>query len=100
MSSRTPPGDHAAGGGHTTPTFEQYAQQFTSKDLSAEQRLKLATEIFDKIEIVHTSEYGNFLKNFVPVSSDPGARIIIQILGEYIRSIDQDRTKFDIDHRS
>jgi len=31
--------------------------------------LQKSSEIRDKIEIVHTSEYGNFLKNFVPVSA-------------------------------
>jgi len=50
-----------------TSDFERFAHQFTQLDTPADVRLKLATEIRDKIEIVHTSEYGNFLNRMVPV---------------------------------
>lgn len=50
-----------------TISFEQYARQFVSISGDVEERLKLATEIRDNIEIVHTPEYANFLKYLFPV---------------------------------
>lgn len=39
----------------------------TDDETDVEERLKLATEIRDNIEIVHTPEYANFLKYLFPV---------------------------------
>lgn len=50
--------------------FEQHARRFLEQDLSMQNRLTLATEVRDSIEIVHTSEYLNFLKSYFVVFSN------------------------------
>ncbi|CAM6100600.1 unnamed protein product [Calypogeia fissa] len=52
-----------------TSTFDQHARKFLDPDLSMQNRLLLATEVRDSIEIVHTSEYLNFLKSYFRVFS-------------------------------
>jgi transformation/transcription domain-associated protein len=47
--------------------FEQHAHKFLETDLPMQSRLALATEVRDSIEIVHTSEYLNFLKSYFRV---------------------------------
>eukprot|EP00249_Psilotum_nudum_P026051 c31416_g1_i1 orf=3-176(-) len=49
--------------------LEQHARKFLESDLSMQSRYQLATEVRDSIEIVHTSEYLNFLKSFFRVFS-------------------------------
>eukprot|EP00959_Pyramimonas_sp_CCMP1952_P428520 8975654-Pyramimonas_sp.AAC.1 len=47
--------------------FEKHAPKFVDPNVSLEEKLKLATEeVRDKIEVVHSSEYGNFLKAYFP----------------------------------
>jgi hypothetical protein len=48
-----------------TDNFETHAQRFLEPSLSPKDRLALAQEIRESIEIVQTSEYGNFLQHFV-----------------------------------
>ncbi|KAJ7563398.1 hypothetical protein O6H91_03G108600 [Diphasiastrum complanatum] len=50
--------------------IEQHARKFLEPDLSMQQRYQLATEVRDSIELVHTSEYLNFLKNYFRVFSN------------------------------
>ncbi|KAG6555625.1 hypothetical protein Mapa_002860 [Marchantia paleacea] len=52
-----------------TANFDQHARKFLDPDLSMQNRLLLATEVRDSIEIVHTSEYLNFLKSYFSVFS-------------------------------
>jgi transformation/transcription domain-associated protein len=48
--------------------FERHAPKFIDPAVSLKDKLQLATEeVRDKIEIVHTSEYQNFLKAYFPV---------------------------------
>lgn len=49
-----------------TSNFAQHAAKLMSADISVQQRQQLVTEMRDSIEIVHTSEYGNFLKHLFP----------------------------------
>lgn len=49
--------------------FDQHARKFLEPDLSMQNRYQLATEVRDSIEIVHTSEYLNFLKSYFRVFS-------------------------------
>ncbi|XP_068646622.1 uncharacterized protein [Aristolochia californica] len=42
--------------------FEQHARRLVAPDLSMQDRLQLAMEVRDSLEIAHTSEYLNFLK--------------------------------------
>jgi hypothetical protein len=48
-----------------TDNFETHANRFLDPNLPAKDRLALAQEIRESIEIVQTSEYGNFLQHFV-----------------------------------
>ena len=48
-----------------TNNFEGHAAKLLS-NLPVQQKLQLVTEMRDSIEIVHTSEYGNFLKCLFP----------------------------------
>eukprot|EP00250_Pteridium_aquilinum_P025117 c30180_g1_i1 orf=1-957(-) len=50
--------------------FDQHARKFLEPDLSMQNRYQLATEVRDSIEIVHTSEYPNFLKSYFRVFSN------------------------------
>ena len=50
-----------------TGNFEEHARNLAEESRGTEARLRTATEIRDSIEIVHTSEYANFLKAFFPV---------------------------------
>ncbi|KAL3681984.1 hypothetical protein R1sor_000006 [Riccia sorocarpa] len=52
-----------------TANFDQHARKFLDPDLSMQNKLLLATEVRDSIEIVHTSEYLNFLKSYFRVFS-------------------------------
>ncbi|KAL2624095.1 hypothetical protein R1flu_008340 [Riccia fluitans] len=52
-----------------TANFDQHARKFLDPELSMQNRLLLATEVRDSIEIVHTSEYLNFLKSYFRVFS-------------------------------
>ena len=49
-----------------TGNFEAHALKLVSPDITLQQRQTLVTEMRDSIEIVHTSEYGNFLKHLFP----------------------------------
>ena len=49
-----------------TNNFEAHARKLLSPEHSATQKQQLVTEIRDSIEIVHTSEYGNFLRHLFP----------------------------------
>ncbi|KAJ7564762.1 hypothetical protein O6H91_02G032300 [Diphasiastrum complanatum] len=53
-----------------TANIDQHARKFSEADLSMQQRYQLATEVRDSIEIVHTSEYLNFLKSYFKVFSN------------------------------
>lgn len=50
-----------------TGNFEDHARNLADVKRGTEARLRTATEIRDSIEIVHTSEYENFLRAFFPV---------------------------------
>ncbi|CAI7886248.1 unnamed protein product [Closterium sp. NIES-54] len=47
--------------------FDQHARRFLDPDQTPLQRLQLATEVRDSIEIAHTAEYGNFLRAYFQV---------------------------------
>ena len=47
-------------------TYEQQAERLMSKSATTSMRLEVATSVRDGIEIVHTSEYVNFLKSCFP----------------------------------
>jgi len=49
-----------------TNNFEGHARKLVSPELSLAQKQQLVTEMRDSIEIVHTSEYGNFLRHLFP----------------------------------
>lgn len=49
-----------------TNNFESHARKLLSPELSLAQKQQLVTEMRDSIEIVHTSEYGNFLRHLFP----------------------------------
>jgi hypothetical protein len=48
-----------------TGNFQAHAAKLLS-DIPVQQRQQLVTEMRDSIEIVHTSEYGNFLRHLFP----------------------------------
>ncbi|KAJ1496049.1 hypothetical protein T484DRAFT_1760331 [Baffinella frigidus] len=48
-----------------TDNFETHANRFLDVSLAPKDRLQLAQEIRESIEIVQTSEYGNFLQHFI-----------------------------------
>lgn len=52
-------------GGMLTDNFETHANRFLDHTLAPKDRLQLASEIRESIEIVQTSEYGNFLQHFI-----------------------------------
>ena len=52
-----------------TGGFDEHARNLAAEERDTDARLKTATEIRDSIEIVHTSEYSNFLNAFFPVFS-------------------------------
>ncbi|CAI5993061.1 unnamed protein product [Closterium sp. NIES-65] len=47
--------------------FDQHARRLIDPDQTPLQRLQLATEVRDSIEIAHTAEYGNFLRAYFHV---------------------------------
>ncbi|GLJ07095.1 hypothetical protein SUGI_0058030 [Cryptomeria japonica] len=49
--------------------FEQHARRFMEPELPMQMRYQLATEVRDNLEILHTSEYLNFLKSYFRVFS-------------------------------
>lgn len=49
-----------------TTNFESHARRLVSPETSVAQKQQLVTEMRDSIEIVHTSEYGNFLRHLFP----------------------------------
>lgn len=49
--------------------FDQHARKFLEPELPMQNRYQLATEVRDSLEIVHTSEYLNFLKSYFRVFS-------------------------------
>ena len=49
-----------------TGNFAEHALKLGTVTLDIRERLKIATDVRDSIEIVHTSEYANFLMAFFP----------------------------------
>ena len=53
-----------------TSNFQTHAEKFEDLTCDAKVRLALVNEVRESVEIVHTSEYGNFLSAFVPAFAD------------------------------
>jgi len=54
----------------TQMTYAVQADRLTAASTTTSERLEIATSVRDGIEIVHTSEYVNFLKSFFPAFKD------------------------------
>ena len=50
--------------------FETNAGRLMDKSATTSERLEVATAVKDGIEIVHSNEYGNFLKSYFPAFKD------------------------------
>ena len=51
-------------------TYATQAGRLTAASATTSERLEIVTSVRDGIEIVHTSEYVNFLKSFFPAFKD------------------------------